>query len=87
MSGTDSEVAGTSSAMSSMNMENARKTDNPKLIFSPEIIEINVGEKYVHQSKSKTDILKQFNSSFMAPVMVGGHLLCKVITFDDVSHS
>ena len=48
MSGTDSEVAGTSSAMSSMNMENARKTDNPKLIFSPEIIEINV----VHNLKN-----------------------------------
>ena len=35
MRGTDSEVAGTSSAISSMNIENARKTERPKLIFSP----------------------------------------------------
>ena len=37
MSGTDSEDAGTSSAMSSMNMEKVRKTLRPKLIFSPEV--------------------------------------------------
>ena len=39
MRGTDSEVDGTSSAMSSMNMEKARNTDSPKLIFSPDISE------------------------------------------------
>ena len=35
MSGTDSDVAGTSSAINSMNMEKARKTDRPRLTFSP----------------------------------------------------
>jgi hypothetical protein len=35
--GTDSEVAGTSSAISNINMENARKTDSPRVIFSPEV--------------------------------------------------
>jgi hypothetical protein len=37
MRGTASDVAGTSSAMSSINMENARKTDSPRVIFSPEV--------------------------------------------------
>ena len=37
ISGTDSDVAGTSSAISSMNMENARNTDRPRLIFSPDV--------------------------------------------------
>ncbi len=37
MSGTDSEVAGTSSAMSNMNMEKARKTERPRLIFSLDV--------------------------------------------------
>lgn len=37
INGTDSEVAGTSSAISSMNMEKARKTESPSVIFSPEV--------------------------------------------------
>jgi len=37
MSGTDSDVAGTSSAMSSINMEKVRNTERPRLIFSPEV--------------------------------------------------
>lgn len=38
MSGTDSDVAGTSSAISSMNMENAKNTERPRLIFSPDVV-------------------------------------------------
>ena len=37
MRGTASEEAGTSSAMSSMNMEKARNTDSPRVTFSPEV--------------------------------------------------
>lgn len=37
MSGTASDVAGTSSAIRSINMEKARKTDRPSVIFSPEV--------------------------------------------------
>ena len=37
MSGTESEVVGTSSAISSMNMEYVRKTDRPRLTFSFEV--------------------------------------------------
>ena len=36
INGTASDVAGTSSAISSMNIEKAKKTDNPRVIFSPE---------------------------------------------------
>ena len=38
ISGTDSDVAGTSSAMSNMNIEKARKTERPRLIFSPDVV-------------------------------------------------
>ncbi len=44
MSGTDSDVAGTSSAISSMNMEKARNTDSPRLIFSPAKVEHEKGK-------------------------------------------
>lgn len=37
ISGTDSDVAGTCSAISSINIEKARKTDSPSVIFSPEV--------------------------------------------------
>ena len=31
-------MAGTSSAISSINIENARNTDKPRLIFSPDVV-------------------------------------------------
>ena len=37
MRGTASDDAGTSSAMSSMNMEKARNTDRPRVTFSPDV--------------------------------------------------
>ena len=37
INGTDSDVAGTSSAISNINMEKARNTESPRVIFSPEV--------------------------------------------------
>ena len=97
MSGTDSDVAGTSSAISSMNMENARNTDNPKLIFSPEIIEINVvvGNRWsvirtrlicnLSKSHDYSILFQTSCASVFVPEVVGSQNVSRVNT-DNITH-